>query len=136
MITVIDQSQLNLPKLDAVLPITLKDYERFIILQKSLKLFCKDLIRVCWIVTPDDEFAEIKLLISDDNYCVIPESSLVPEFKIFPKTRGWFKQQLIKMAIAEKIETDFYLTLDADVICVKPVIFSDLVKDGLAVCYI
>lgn len=88
MSTVIDQSQLNFYKLDAVLSITLKDYERFTILQKSLKFFCKDLIRVCWVVTPDDEFAEIKSRISDDNYCVIPESNLVPEFNIFPKTRG------------------------------------------------
>ena len=74
-------------QLDAVLPLTLKDYERFAILQKSLKTFCKD-IRVCWIVTPDHDFAASKALITDNGYCVIPESSLVPEFKIFQTTGG------------------------------------------------
>jgi len=57
---------------------------------------------------------------------------LIPETK-FLKIQGWYLQQLIKLAIAEHIKTDFYLTLDADVICVKPVYFSDLVKDGCAV---
>lgn len=40
------------------------------------------------------------------------------------------------MSIAEKIATDVYLTLDAEVICVKPVTFLDLVKDRGAVCYV
>lgn len=131
-------------KLDAVLPLTLKDYARFEILHKSLKLFFKDLGK-CWIVTPDHEFERIKSLISDEQCYVIPESSLVPEFKIFRSSSrfslfksvpGWFKQQIIKIAIADRIETDFYLTLDADVICTKPIYFQDLVKDGRAVCHI
>ncbi|WP_073072260.1 DUF6492 family protein [Phormidesmis priestleyi] len=135
---------MNDRKLDAVIPLTLKDYPRFEILHTSLKLFFKDLGK-CWIVTPDHEFEQIKSLISDEQYCVIPESSLVPEFKIFRSSNrfsifksvpGWFKQQIIKIAIADKIETDFYLTLDADVICTKPVYFEDLIKDGRAVCYI
>ncbi len=135
---------MNDQKLDAVIPLMLKDYARFEILHKSLKLFFKDLGK-CWIVTPDHEFEQIKSLISDEQYCVIPESSLVPEFKIFRSSSrfslfksvpGWFKQQIIKIAIADKIETDFYLTLDADVICTKPVYFQDLIKDGRAICYI
>jgi Family of unknown function (DUF6492) len=126
---------MSFDKMDAVLPITIRDYERFTILDKSLKMFCHA-IRNCWIVTPDQEFEQLKSWIQDDTYQVIAESSLIPEFKIFNKTRGWYKQQLIKIAIAEKIETDFYLTLDADVICTKSVFFSDLVKEGRAVCYI
>ncbi len=131
-------------KLDAVLPLTFKDYARFEILHKSLKLFFKDLGKL-WIVTPDHEFEQIKSLISDEQCCVIPESSLVPEFKIFRSSSrfslfksvpGWFKQQIIKIAIADKIETDFYLTLDSDVICTKPIYFQDLIRDGRAVCYI
>lgn len=123
-------------KLDAVLPITLKDYGRFTILQKTLKIFCEELLEVVWVVVPDRDFPEIKSRIKEKNYEVIPESKLVPEFNLFPKRSGWFKQQLIKLAITENITTDFYLTLDADVICVKPTLFSDLVKDGRAVYYV
>lgn len=135
MSTTTDNSQIKSQQIDAVLPLTLKDYERFTILQKSLKTFCKD-IRVCWIVTPDRDYAELKSLITDDGYCVIPESSIVPEFQIFQTTGGWYRQQVIKIAIAQKVETDFYLTLDSDVICVRPTHFSDFVKDGRGVCYI
>ena len=42
---------------------------------------------------------------------------------------------MIKLAAAEIVETDFYLTLDADIICVRPTSFSDLVKDGCAYCF-
>ncbi len=126
---------MTLEKLDAVLPLTIRDYERFQILDKSLKLNCKA-IRICWIVTTDKEFEKINSWVQDDNYQVVAESSLIPEFKLFRKTSGWYKQQLVKIAIAEKIETNYYLTLDADVICTKSVYFSDLVKEGRAVCQI
>jgi Family of unknown function (DUF6492) len=122
-------------KMDAVLPITLRDYERFTILQRTISLFCRDLFNVIWIVVPDRDLEEIKERIKDANYCVISDSELVPEFKLFPNRGGWFNQQLIKLAIASSVETDFYLTLDADVICVKPVHFSDLVKEGHAAYY-
>ncbi|KAM3096350.1 DUF6492 family protein [Phormidesmis sp. 146-35] len=136
-------AQKDAQKIDAVLPLTLKDYPRFEILDKSFKRFFKDLGK-CWIVTPDREFEQIRDLIQDDRYCVIAESSLVPEFKIFCGSRfsifksvpGWYKQQIIKIAIADKIETDFYLTLDADVICTKPVYYSDLVQNEKGVCFI
>lgn len=131
----IENHLINSQQLDAVLPLTLKDYDRFTILHKSIELFCPGLIRTCWIVTPDQDFAEINNRIDDGKYQVISESSLVPEFKLFSKTGGWYKQQVIKLAIAQKIVTEFYLTLDADVICVKPVVFSDLVKNGKALCY-
>ena len=41
--------------------------------------------------------------------------------------------QLVKLSIATMVETDFYLTLDADVVCVKPLRFDALIRDGRAV---
>lgn len=122
----------NCQKLDAVLPLTLKDYERFQVLQKSLNTFCKEVLGVVWIVVPDSQFSKFKQLVIQENYCVIPESSLIPEIKLF-SVKGWYLQQLIKISIADHIKTDFYLTLDADVICVQSVKFTDLVKNGRAV---
>ena len=122
-------------KIDAIVPITLKDYSRFVILDRTIRHFCKDLFNIIWVVVPDRDLKEIKAQVKDTMYRVISDSDLVPEFKLFPNRGGWFNQQLIKLAIASRVETDFYLTLDADVICVRPTCFSDLVKDGRAVYY-
>jgi hypothetical protein len=81
------------------------------------------------------------------DWClVVPESELVPELRWFRRTarlrsklhlagppfHGWFVQQLVKLAIAERVETPFYLTLDADVICVRATAYDDLIRDGRA----
>jgi glycosyltransferase involved in cell wall biosynthesis len=125
------------PKIDAVLPLILKDFERFKMLDVSLNKFFPDLGRL-WIVTPDAEVEEIKRRINNPNYSVISESDIVPEFTAFSARSsqivGWYKQQLIKLAIIPKIQTDFYITFDADVICTQPTYYHDLVKDGRAVC--
>ena len=122
-------------KIDAVLPITLKDFERFSILKQTLDRFCQNLLNNIWVIVPDSDLQTIRHRIQEANYHVISDSELVPEFNIFPKKGGWFKQQLIKLAIASRIESDFYLTLDADVLCIKSINFSDLIKDGRAVYY-
>ncbi len=127
------------PKIDAVLPLRMRDYERFRIQEVSLRKFFADL-GTLWIVVPDAEVATFRSLIQYEQYKVISEIALVPEFAAFPeKTNefgGWFKQQLIKLAITPKITTAFYIALDADIIWTKPVHYSDLVKNGRAGCFI
>ena len=88
-----------------------------------------------FIIVPDKEVELFRSRIKDDGYKIIPETAVVPEFKLFKNYPGWNKQQLIKLAAAEIVETDFYLTLDADIICVRPTGFSDLVKDGRSGCF-
>ena len=124
----------EIQKLDAVLPLKYKDCKRFRILDASLQKFMKDLGRL-FIIVPDKELTKFQSKIDDDHYVIIPETSLVPEFKLFKGYPGWNKQQLIKLAAATIVETDFYLTLDADIICVRPTSFSDLVKNGRAYCF-
>jgi hypothetical protein len=121
-------------QLDAVLPLKFNDYKRFSILRASLKKFMKDL-RKLFVIVPDKEVESLRSKIKDNHYKIIPETAVVPEFKLFKNYPGWNKQQLIKLAAAEIVETDFYLTLDADIICVRPTSFSDLVKDGRAYCF-
>jgi hypothetical protein len=131
-------------KIDTVLPLTLGDYERSTILRRSLDLFFRDL-GTCWVVTPDNQLAALQSRIQHPKYRVIPESLIVPELRFYNvvrtivgrthrPTQGWAVQQLVKLAIAERIQTEFYLTLDADVICTKPVTCAQLVRDGRAIC--
>lgn len=141
-------------KFDAVLPLTLKDFERFQILDKSIRKNVKDL-NICWIITTDLEHNCINGKINNNLYRVIPESIILPELKFYKyihkilcgnilrgryicnkgryNTGGWYIQQLIKLAMAVKVETEFYLTLDADVVCLRPVGYDDLIQSGKAI---
>jgi hypothetical protein len=130
--------------LDVVLPLVARDLDRATILLRSLKLL-EDLRR-CWIVVRDDEHERVRSSLGEHGFpvgnriVVMRESTVVPElsqyrrlYRLFGRTHdmsGWYIQQLVKMAMAQFVETPFYLTLDADVICLKPVKYSDLVRDG------
>jgi hypothetical protein len=129
--------------IDAVLPLTASDYERARILLRSLDRFFVDL-GICWIVTPDGDLDAIGRSIRGARYRVIAESVIIPELRVHNWIRtavsrshrpvaGWCVQQLVKLAIAEHIQSEFYVTLDADVICTKPVSLADLVRNGRAI---
>lgn len=137
------------PTIDAVLPLAAKDVDRAAILFASLDRFFRPLGRL-WVVAADRDVDWIAGRVAAyPRFTVLPESSVVPELTLDrrldaaapakkrkllgPPISGWQLQQLIKLAIADRVETDFYLTLDADVICVGTVEFGDLVVDGRAV---
>jgi len=130
-------------QIDTVLTLTLRDCDRAQLLFRSLKLL--EPLRVCWVVAPDAELAEIRRRIPSDTVRVIPDSELVPELKFYRRARrlhprrsrrrvtGSVVHQIIKIAMAARVETAFYLTLDADVFCLKPVRYEDLVRNGRAI---
>jgi len=72
---------------------------------------------------------------------VLNENEIVPELKLDPATyfywpkpnKGWYRQQLIKLACHAHVNTEFYMTLDADVAFVKPFDVATLVRDGRAI---
>ena len=137
--------------IDAVVPLVEKDFERFLILKASLDRNFKDLGR-CFVVVPERSVNKAREYVDDVRYVVLSEEEVVPEFRYFKKMPGifrrmprnlkkwpdwykaqlpgWYKQQMIKLAISDFVDSEFYLTLDADVICVKEVSFPDLVKEG------
>ncbi len=56
---------------------------------------------------------------------VLDETVLVPEFDTLPMN-GWQKQQLLKLAVATILDTEYYLVLDSDVLCLGPASVADL----------
>lgn len=48
------------------------------------------------------------------------------------RTGGWYTQQFIKLAAADHLSADFYVTLDADVVLTRPTGYDDLIEDGRA----
>jgi hypothetical protein len=116
-------------RLDAVLPLTPSDAERARILFASLERFFEPL-GACFVVAPEP--------LDVPGWCtVVAETDLVPELRtLHPRPPGWYVQQVVKLAIAERVETPVYLTLDADVFCVRPTRFDDLVRGGRALAQI
>jgi hypothetical protein len=130
-------------RLDAVLPLAASDADRAQILFRSLERFFEPL-RTCFVVVPDRELATVRGRIPRGRYELVPESDVIPEIRWFwamarmraklrlvgPPIHGWFVQQLVKLAVAERVETPFYVTLDADVLCVRETRYDDLVRGG------
>jgi hypothetical protein len=135
-------------RIDAVVPLAAADFERFHkLLLPSLQCFF-GVLGTCWVVAPATDVEFLKDGIDDERFQVLSEVDLIPELPLYRKIlrrvgiatgagRGWFVQQIIKLAIAKRVTTPFYLTLDADVLCVKEVKYDDLVRDGrgIAVVY-
>jgi hypothetical protein len=65
---------------------------------------------------------------------VISELELAPELELFTKVGGWYRQMIVKLAAAERVQSAFYLTLDADVVATRPVDLDALCTSGKAAC--
>lgn len=132
-------------RLDAVLPLTRADVERARLLFRSLEALFEPLA-TCRVVAPDADVASVRRAVPTGRYVVVRESEVVPEIGWFratarararlrivgPPIHGWYVQQLVKLAVAPHVATRFYLTLDADVVCVRRTTYGDLVRDGRA----
>lgn len=46
---------------------------------------------------------------------------------------SWYTQQFVKIGAADHLRSDFYITLDSDVLLTRPTHFDDLVQGGRAV---
>lgn len=125
-----------MPQLDAVLPLIPRDYPRFTLLARSLERFLGDLGSL-WIVVPDTARTDIQRQVNNLPLPVqvVAESDWAPGLGKLP-TRGWYKQQLLKLVASEFVEGDFYLTLDADVICTRRCGYAELVPGGKARCHV
>ncbi|AWB66808.1 hypothetical protein C2869_10370 [Saccharobesus litoralis] len=131
-------------KIGAVLPLCITgsydvdDLGRTEILFKSLAAFMQPgLIDPFLIVTPPHEVDIVREKCGKwtelFNIQVLSEEDLVPEMKNHPHVRGWRKQQLVKLAAARVIKRDFFITFDADVICLRPLAYDDLIVNNKAI---
>ncbi|NAS22092.1 hypothetical protein GT755_10395 [Herbidospora sp. NEAU-GS84] len=119
-------------RLDAVLPVAAHDWERFErLLAPSLAAFGGELLGTCWVVVPPALVNEATKRCPSGPYYVVCEEEVAPGLSRLCE-RDWFKQQVVKLAISAFVRTDFYLTLDADVLLVRNATARDFVKDGRA----
>ncbi|WP_086933287.1 DUF6492 family protein [Agarilytica rhodophyticola] len=129
-------------KLGAVLPLCIRgsydidDLGRVEILFRSLTAFsAPGLFGTFLVVTPSDEVQIVRQRCEKWSHLgieVISEEELIPELVNHRELRGWRKQQLVKIAAARRIKEEFFITFDADVICLKPISIDNLIIDGRA----
>lgn len=129
-------------RLGAVLPLCIRgsydidDLGRTEILFKSLRAFAQPgLFEEFLIVCPPDEVEIIQQRCqkwSHLNIKVVSEEVLVPELAKHRHVRGWRKQQMVKLAAPRMMSVDFYVTFDADAICLKHISKDILVPNGKA----
>lgn len=112
------------------------------LLRSFVKYFNQSDLLEFFVVCPDREVscasALLSSIITDPRYKVIGELNVCPDIKeaIDPKTGkvdGWRAQQLVKLAMAAYVSSEFYVTLDSDILCVRPFSYSSLSRDGKAI---
>eukprot|EP00301_Raphidiophrys_heterophryoidea_P021291 c5768_g1_i1.p1 GENE.c5768_g1_i1~~c5768_g1_i1.p1 ORF type:complete len:460 (+),score=112.47 c5768_g1_i1:47-1381(+) len=119
------------------LPIGPNDLGRFQNMYLSLKKFFDfDGVHEWIIVTPnkESEVAKGVLETAKDHAHLIKimqDGEVVPQLIALPTT-SWMTQQIIKIGGANVVKTRFYLVMDADLICIKPTSFADLIVNGKA----
>jgi hypothetical protein len=91
------------------------------------------------IIVPDAEHAPLSTLLSPSlggwgsvPVVVLRESELLGSERP-PQWDSYATQMALKLLVARKVETPWYLTLDADVLLARPLTAADLVMQGRAV---
>lgn len=128
--------------ISAVLPLALSrrggmgDLKRCDILFSSLSHFAKrNLFEQILVVVPSKDRRSISDCIMRSKnlpLVIVDENEILPQFKEFPEVGGWYRQQIIKLFAANMVNTEFYLTLDSDVVLCKPLGLDQLLIDGRA----
>ena len=121
-------------KISAIVPVAPWDLNRSQLLFKSLKkFFDPGSLETLYITFPDRQKMKdiLALLKLDFPVEVMTEEDLIPasDYSIFKKRKGWLRQQIVKMYISSRVKTEFYICLDADVLCFRQATYADLIKD-------
>ena len=139
-------------QLTFVLPLALSgtgrpgsDAERSDLLLRSMARFVEpDAIAELLIVSRsgDREAIAARLAASPPpfRFRIVDETHLCPELALDPATehsfpapnRGWIRQQVLKLAAHQIVETEFFCTLDSDILFARPCSSEDLLPGGRA----
>jgi hypothetical protein len=129
--------------ISAVLPLKiygrhyLENLARTDILFTSLSRYAEPgLLKEIFVVVPARERREIMRSLEYWRSLplqVINEDDILPVFRTYPRASGWVRQQLVKLYAANLSSSEYFVTLDPDVILCKRAAFSDVVVGGKAI---
>jgi len=131
-----------LNQLSAIVPIKLGEADKsksdsgglMEILFRSLDRFCDpSMFKSVLVVCPSGDVGPLRERVRQWPRLpieVLDENVVLGGIRIHKATPGWAIQQLVKMAVCRRFETEFFITLDADCFCVRSVGVGDFVQDG------
>jgi hypothetical protein len=128
----------TLPQVDIVVPLIGEDLDRFIELQRpTFEQHYRDLSRTMIVTTPREMERVRRRTRGLPQVEVVDERELIPELawsRLLGRDtmRGWYLQQLVKLAAVAEASSPFVLVLDGDVIAVREFSDAELVVDGRA----
>ena len=129
--------------MEAVLPLKIRPADRGLNLGSAVML-CRSLAHFWRATSPlvvtvlcprQDLAAALKALAQTPpgiELRFMAETDLVPSLNDNPAFPGWMRQQVLKLAAFALTRSDFYLCLDADVLCIKPIEPGLLLPGGKA----
>lgn len=125
----------DIQKISAIVPVASWDFERVLLLLKSLKKnFDPGSLDTLFIIFPEKKKMEVAIKQHQIpfNIRIMTEKDVVPseDYPLFSKQKGWYRQQIMKLYISKYIDSQYYICLDSDVLCIKPTSYGDLVKNG------
>jgi hypothetical protein len=112
------------------------------LISSFVKNFNQEHLDTFMVVCPDREHSELTSLVrsitQDCRYRVLPECEICTDVGrvIEPSTGqrdGWRAQQILKLALAAKGSSEYYVTLDSDILCIKPFSCDSLLRERAAV---
>src|SRR6266480_3372848 len=112
-----------------------------LLLASFLNNFAQDDLLEFLVVCPPNDISclseTLRSVTTDSRYRIISEDDICPDFRLAisretGEVNGWLAQQLIKLSVATRITSRHYVTLDSDILCVKPFAFETLINNGAA----
>lgn len=128
--------------ISAVLLVTLVDVSRARLLMTTLQACgAFDLFHDFFVVMPGPELTQIQeelqidgkatVVLVDEQELLLPENDEFPLGAIIPRNDTYALQMVLKLLASSLMRTPYYLTLDADVLCVKERLSEeDLLPEG------
>jgi hypothetical protein len=124
--------------LTLVLPLTLDDVPRAVTLISSLYNIGSEVVAELLVIVPDLQLRVVGSLVTalcQDTGLLFPcsifaESLFFSTFESYTgQVHGYAVQMAIKILVSSMIKTQFYLTLDADLVLLRPFSLSDVLID-------
>lgn len=123
------------PPLSLVTVVCLADFKLLELQMSSIKKYCNNIDVKEHIVICNDRDLSVDLIkgiVKKISYNIPVRCIEQIELLKLENTvkRGWYTQQVCKLAVHEYVSTDFYLVLDSKNFLINPLITSDLFVDG------
>jgi hypothetical protein len=122
-------------KITLVLPVEFGDLQRFTILLKSLTLLTSDAVLELIVIVPNWQRQMFALTASGFSQLLMFQVRIISESDFIPpaKQKAYYPyaiQMTLKLLVSHIVSTDFYLTLDADIILLRNFEYSDFVVEN------